>query len=151
MGIRIGLGFAALFVLIQAVPLGREGGNPPVIQEPQWPSEKIRQVAVRACFDCHSNQTQWPWYASVAPVSWFVNDHVSEGRASLNFSEWNHPQEDADEAANMVTGWDMPPLYYRLAHPAARLTEEERQELGAALNAISETAGNDSEFGNDDD
>ena len=60
-------GIVVLFVLLQLVPYGRDHANPPVRQEPAWDAPRTRELAGRACFDCHSNQTLWPWYASVAP------------------------------------------------------------------------------------
>ena len=61
---------AGLFLAIQFVPYGRDHSNPPVIGEPTWNSPETRALAVRACFDCHSNETVWPWYSNIAPVSW---------------------------------------------------------------------------------
>ena len=60
------------FLLIQLVPFGRDHTNPPVVQEPKWDSPATRELAKRACFDCHSNETVWPWYSNIAPVSWLV-------------------------------------------------------------------------------
>jgi hypothetical protein len=106
-----------------------------VIAEPQWDTPRTRELAVRACFDCHSNETDWPWYADVAPMSWSVAMHVDEGRDRLNSSEWDRPQREADEAAETVEEGSMPPLYYRLAHPDARLSSAEKDELIAGLRA----------------
>lgn len=74
------------FVVVQFIPVDRT--NPPVVQEPNWDSPQTRALAERACFDCHSNETKWPWYSKVAPVSWLVAHDVEEGRAALNLSEW---------------------------------------------------------------
>jgi mono/diheme cytochrome c family protein len=60
------------FLVIQLLPLGKQHTNPPVLQEPAWDSQQTRQLAQRACFDCHSNETVWPWYGTVAPVSWLI-------------------------------------------------------------------------------
>jgi hypothetical protein len=65
--VRILLGAVALFALIQVVPYGRSHTNPPVQSEPKWDSPQTRALAVRACYDCHSNETTWPWYTNVAP------------------------------------------------------------------------------------
>jgi hypothetical protein len=89
---RIGwfaLAGAAFFLPIQAVPYGRSHGNPPTTAEPRWDSPLTRELAARACFDCHSNLTSWPWYSNIAPVSWLIQRDVDGGRGSLNFSEWN--------------------------------------------------------------
>ena len=83
-----------LFVLIQVVPYGRNHANPPVLNEPRWDSPKTRQLAVRACYDCHSNETIWPWYSNVAPVSWLVQKDVDQGRDEINFSEWRRRRQE---------------------------------------------------------
>ena len=124
-----------LFVLIaiQAVPYGRSHVNPRVVAEPSWDSDATRQLAKRACFDCHSNETHWPAYSQVAPVSWLVQRDVQEGRAAVNFSEWQRPQEEAAEAAEVVAEGEMPPFAYRLMHRDARLTDAEREMLVKGL------------------
>lgn len=66
------LGFIAIVILIQAVPYGRDHLNPPVRAEPQWDSPRTRELSARACFDCHSNETVWPWYSNIAPISWLI-------------------------------------------------------------------------------
>jgi hypothetical protein len=92
-------------------------------------------LAQRACFDCHSNETVWPWYSHVAPASWLVQRDVEHGREHLNFSEFDRPQDDAHEAAEMVQKGKMPLSYYLPAHPAARLSADERAALIAGLTA----------------
>ncbi len=129
------LGAVALAAAIQLVPYGRDHSNPPVTSEPQWDSTATRDLAKRACFDCHSNETVWPWYSHVAPVSWLLQRDVDEGRSKLNFSEWNKPQKEADEAAKEVREGEMPPWFYLPTHPEARLTEAEKQALIAGLEA----------------
>jgi hypothetical protein len=117
------------FLLIQLVPFGRNHTNPPVVQEPQWDSPATRALAVRACFDCHSNETVWPWYTNIAPVSWFVANHVYEGRDRLNFSDWVSGDVELRELQRAITGGQMPPSSYTLIHTGARLTDAERQQL----------------------
>lgn len=121
-------------LVIQLVPYGRVHDNPPVVAEPSWDSAVTRELAVRACFDCHSNDTVWPWYSNVAPMSWMVQLDVHEGREHLNYSEWDRPQE-GDESAETVREDSMPPGYYTLIHPDARLTDAELAELVAGLEA----------------
>ena len=99
-------------VLIQLVPYGRDHDNPPVVNEPEWSSESDRALVARACFDCHSNETEWPWYSNIAPVSWWTQNHVDEGRAELNFSEWSWDYDELDEIAESVMEGEMPPGYY---------------------------------------
>jgi mono/diheme cytochrome c family protein len=132
----IKLGFAALLgglLLIQVVPYGRAHDNPPVAAEPLWDSSQTRDLAVRACFDCHSNETLWPWYSNVAPVSWLVQRDVDEGREEL-YSEWNRSQE-GEESAETVRESSMPPRSYLLTHPDARLTDAELAALADGLAA----------------
>ena len=124
-----------LFVLIQLVPYGRAHDNPPVRREPPWDRPETRELVARACFDCHSNEVRWPWYSHVAPVSWLVQHDVDEAREHLNFSEWDRPQKDADEAAEEVAEGEMPLWYYLPAHPEARLSDAERRQLVAGLEA----------------
>ena len=125
-----------LLLLIQAVPYGRAHDNPPVTGEPAWPSARARELARRACFDCHSHEVVWPWYSHVAPMSWLVQRDVEEAREHLNFSTWDRPQKDAHEAAEEVEEGAMPLPKYLWLHPEARLSAAEKAELVAALKAI---------------
>jgi mono/diheme cytochrome c family protein len=131
-------GFAVL--LLQLVPYGRAHDNPAVLKEPDWARRSTRELAARACFDCHSNETEWPWYSHLAPASWLVQRHVDEGRRVLNFSEWNRRYEEADESAEAVLGGEMPPSSYLVAHPSARLSAAERQTLAHDLAAMTGTS-----------
>jgi len=123
----------ALLLAVQFVPY--RVSNPPVLENPSWDSARTEALARRACFDCHSNEVEVPWYGYVAPLAWLVRDHVDEGRAALNFSEMNRPQEDAEEATEEVFEGEMPPRYYVRLHPEARLTDAERRELAVGLDA----------------
>jgi len=116
-------------VLIQFIPYGHTHTNPPVSQEPTWDSPATGELIHRACYDCHSNQTVWLWYAHVAPMSWLLQNDVSGGRRHLNFTEWDKPQRHAKDVDDEVTKGDMPPWFYLPMHPAARLSAEERQAL----------------------
>jgi hypothetical protein len=117
------------FVAIQLVPYGRDHTNPPVTGEPAWDSPTTRDLAVRACFDCHSNETTWPWYSNVAPISWRLRNHVTEGRQKLNFSEWGTGEQETEHLVRLVREGDMPPWDYLLSHPEARLSDAETQAL----------------------
>jgi mono/diheme cytochrome c family protein len=130
---RIALGLLATFVAIQLVPYGRNHTNPPIAGEPTWDVPATRALAKQACFDCHSNETQWPAYASIAPVSWLVQRDVDEGRAALNFSEWTRPQKEAEEAAKEVREGEMPPAAYKLIHAHARLSAADLDRLAQGL------------------
>lgn len=125
----------ALFGVAQLVPYGRHHANPPVVKEPSWDRTSTRELAVAACFDCHSNETKWPWYSQVAPVSWLVQRDVDEGREALNLSEWDRAQKEAGEAAKTVLEGEMPPASYLMLHRSARLSAEERRRLAEGLTA----------------
>ncbi len=124
-----------LFVAIQAVPYGRDHTNPPITEQPNWDSQATWQMASRACFDCHSNTTAWPWYSYVAPVSWVIQHDVAEGRGKMNFSEWDQSQRTAREAGKDVRDGKMPLWYYVLTHPDARLTPQQAHDFAAGLDA----------------
>lgn len=130
----LGLLAITLLAVIQFIPYGRDHSNPPVVAEPTWDSPTTRTLAVRACFDCHSNQTQWPWYSHVAPMSWLVQGHVDGGRAALNFSEWG--RGEMEDAAESVLAGEMPPRSYTLLHREAALTQDERRLLASGLTRI---------------
>jgi hypothetical protein len=130
-----GMSAFALLVLAQAVPYGRNHSNPPVTKEPAWDSPRTRALAVRACYDCHSNETKWLWYSNIAPVSWLVQRDVDSGRSALNFSEWDKPQDvTAGDIAEAIRG-GMPPWFYTLIHRNAALNATEKNQLISGLNA----------------
>ncbi|MCU1337639.1 MAG: putative cytochrome c [Bryobacterales bacterium] len=116
-------------ILIQLIPFGHTHTNPPKTKEPAWNSPETRELIQRACFDCHSNETVWPWYSRVAPVSWLVQSDVDDGRSRLNFSEWDRSQPHAKDVAQQMKQNDMPPWFYLPMHPAAKLTGAETQAL----------------------
>ena len=136
------------FLLMQFVPYGRNHSNPPVISEPNWDSPQTRALAVDACFDCHSNETNWPWYSNVAPVSWMVQRHTDEGRETLNFSEWGQGSREAEEGDHMAESiyeGEMPLFSFLLTHPEARLNEAEKDALAKGLLATAGDGGNEAE------
>ena len=137
------LGVAGVVLAIQFVPYGWWHENPPVTEDAPWPSEDARALAVAACYDCHSNETEWPVYSYVAPMSWLVRNDVESGRDELNFSTWDEDDGDADDAAETIEDGSMPPSQYTLLHPDARLSAEEQAELIAALEAMDEARGDD--------
>ena len=123
--------------VIQAIPYGRSHSNPPITGEPQWSSPRTRELMVRACFGCHSNEVEYPSYASVAPISWVVEAHVAEGREKVNHSEFDRRQRGADETIEVIEEGSMPPSYYTRfgRHPEAKMTSAELQELLVGLRA----------------
>lgn len=120
-------------VVIQFVPVERT--NPPVESEVPA-SPEARAVLRRACYDCHSNETVWPWYSQVAPMSWLVADDVREGREELNFSTWNRRSPKAQakalhESWEEVEEGEMPLWFYLPLHPEARLSPQDLSVLKA--------------------
>jgi len=126
---------AAVGLLIQFVPYGREHSNPPVVSEPVWADARTLELARGACFDCHSNETIWPWYSNIAPTSWLLTRDVEGGREALNFSEWQNDDQAIAAAESMEQG-EMPPFQYGLMHASARLSAEEKAELIAGFRAM---------------
>ena len=128
---RLALLAAALIVLIQFVPVDRS--NPPVEADFDGPAE-VAAVLRTSCYDCHSNETRWPWYSRVAPPSWLVAHDIEEARDRMNFSLWGsfdprRQQKLAEDIWEEVEQGEMPLRMYLLAHPAARLSESARQTL----------------------
>lgn len=122
------------FLLIQLIPFGHQHTNPPVVMEPNWDSPQTKDLARRACFDCHSNETVWPWYSNIAPVSWLVQNDVDEGRRYLNFSDWGRVREPY-EIPEVLQQGRMPPSYFLLMHPEAKLTQAEKNALISGIQA----------------
>jgi len=120
------------FLLLQLIPYSRNHNNPPVNSEPAWDSPQTRELAERACFDCHSNETEWPWYSNIAPISWLVQRDVDEGRHKLNFSEWGSGGGEREEMAKSIYK-DMPPKVFLITHPEALLTDAEKEMLAQGL------------------
>jgi hypothetical protein len=127
-------GVGLLFVggLMQLVPYGWHKTNPAVTADAPWPNAEAEAIARESCYSCHSNETDWPAYSYVAPMSWLVRSDVDEGREKLNFSEWGEEAE-AHDAAEEVEDGAMPPSKYTMIHRGARLTDEEAAILIAAL------------------
>jgi len=128
-----GVAFCVAFIAIQFVPVSRS--NPPVQGDFRGSTEVV-SVLRRACYDCHSNQTVWPWYSRVAPVSWVIAHDVTEGRAELNFSTWDQLSTEK-QAKAMKESWkevaegEMPTWYYVVLHPEARLSANDQSVLQA--------------------
>jgi hypothetical protein len=125
------LGIAVAFVAIQFVPVDRS--NPSVTAEVPAPPE-ARAVLRRACYDCHSHETVWPWYSKVAPVSWLVARDVHKGREELNFSTWDQyttkqQVKKLKESWEEVVEGEMPPWFYLPVHRDAVLSAEDQAVL----------------------
>jgi hypothetical protein len=127
------LGAGVLFLLIQLVPYGWRHPNPPVTQDAPWPDAESAAIARESCYSCHSNETDWPLYSYVAPMSWLVRRDVEAGRDELNFSTWDRDDGEADDAIETILDGSMPPDRYTIIHRGARLSDEEAQRLVDAL------------------
>lgn len=99
----------------------------------QAPKEVV-ELLKTSCYDCHSNQTHYPWYSNIAPVSWWLKGHIDNGRGKLNFSEWDsYSIEESDtlkvKSADMIEKKWMPILTYKIIHKESRLSDEQRALL----------------------
>ena len=127
------IGLAAAFVAIQFVPVEGVGENPDETFALDAPPE-VEAILRKACFDCHSNETRWPWYSRIAPVSWLLAKDTREGRSILNFSEWGvYDAEmmdyDKESSWEQIEAGEMPPWFYYPTHLDALLSDEETEAL----------------------
>jgi hypothetical protein len=128
------LAFAVGGVAVQFVPVKGIGVNPAgdhyVVKAPA----EVEAILKRSCFDCHTNQTAWPWYARIAPGSWLIARDVKKGRSRMNMSEWSDEDRD-DMQVDKENSWDqieaghMPPWFYLPMHPNAYLSDKEKALL----------------------
>lgn len=127
-----------VLLLLQLVPYGWTKANPPTTSAAPWPSAEAEAIARTSCYDCHSNETDWPAYSYVAPMSWLVRSDVEGGRAEMNFSEWDEDSADAaEEAEELIVEGEMPLPNYRRIHRDARLSDEDAAVLIDALDRMS--------------
>ena len=134
---RIGLSVAVLFVICQLVPIRRD--NPAInpshtVEATEKLTPAVKAVFGRSCLNCHSNQTRWPWYSYVAPVSWMISSDVHDARKAMNLSNWgsysaNKREEKLEEICEQVTNGDMPDRKYALFHRSSRITPQERDAV----------------------
>ena len=142
-------GGAGLFVLMQLVPYGRDHANPPVKKEVKWANAETRAVARRACMDCHSNETTWPWYSNIAPISWLVQRDVDKGRKTLNFSDWEADNMGSETMVPAVKKGKMPFPPYLILHPDARLSDADKATLLKGLAIMQDGDDDDDDKGGD--
>jgi mono/diheme cytochrome c family protein len=142
-----GLGLLVALVAIQFLPYGRDHTNPAGSRQIAWDSPRTEQLMTDACMDCHSNLTRWPWYSSVAPVSWLVQRDVDEGRRELNLSSG---EVEVEEMIESIREGSMPPWQYKPTHPGAWLSEQEKRDLIRGLAATFGAGGAES-GGNEED
>ena len=114
-----------IIVGIQFIPVERT--NPPIQSEISAP-ENVKAILKKACYDCHSNETNWVWYTKIAPSSFLAASDVNDGRRHLNFSEWNISKEEhaKDEIWEEIREEQMPPWQYKIFHSESKLSQEEK-------------------------
>lgn len=140
-----------LIIAIQFIPYGRDHINPRVGAEPKWDSPKTRELFFRACGDCHSNETRWPGYSNIAPISWLVQYDVNQGRKEFNVSLWGVQKENkGDESIETMKKGTMPPWFYVIPHPEAKLSEQEKKEFMQGLLATFGKSDDDHGYEKDD-
>jgi len=135
---------AALLVLIQFIRIDKT--NPPVDASLDFlatmnPPEATKLMIKNACYDCHAHTTKYPWYTNIAPVSWWIKGHITNGRSHLNFSTWRN--YDADKRAHKIeecieyveNAW-MPLNSYTWLHPEAKMTDDDRQSMVNYLKSL---------------
>lgn len=132
---KLVLAVVAVFFVMQLIPYRVK--NHPVVSEPKWDSARTQQLFQAACADCHSNQTRSHVYEKIAPISWWIANHVDEGRAALNLSECGRGGEGEREIDDVLREGSMPPGFYTWfgLHADAKLTARERQDLADGLAA----------------
>ena len=141
----IGLATVAVVIAIQIIPV--EHSNPPGQGELQAPSS-VSDVLRRSCYNCHSNETEWPWYSYVAPISWILAHHVDEGRGKLNFSTWSTLSEKdrskiVKEIVEEISEGNMPLRSYLVMHREAKLNDRDIEAVREWSRSLYE--GNDSD------
>jgi|AntRauTorckE5430_2_1112549.scaffolds.fasta_scaffold19678_2 hypothetical protein len=143
---RILISLLGVFIVLQFFQIDKTNPTAPEGQDlisAIHPPEDVVQILENACFDCHSNHTQYPWYASIQPVGWWLQGHINEAREHLNFSTWaNYDAEKrthkAEECAEEVEEGHMPLKAYPLLHPEARLSDEQRDRLATWFGALAD-------------
>ncbi len=133
-------GIILLGILVELIPWGNlipafAETNPPVTSTIKWDSPRTEQLVRTSCFDCHSNETTWPWYAKLAPFSWLIAHDTNEGRQKLNFSTQSASQIDPNKLIEQINRGTMPKGIYTIMHPAAKLTDQDKADLIAGLRA----------------
>jgi len=132
-----GIALVVVFAAIQAIRPAKT--NPPIdqsktIENNTQMSPEVVAVLDRACADCHSSKTTWPWYSQIAPISWYLADHVKDGRKELSLSDWGtyetrRKSRKLDEIREQVESGTMPIKSYVLLHPNAKLSDADRRLL----------------------
>lgn len=134
---RIGIAFIVLFIVIQVFRINKT--ITPVNEQTDFmavtqTNPEVATILKNACYDCHSNQPTYPWYTSVAPVSWWIKNHINEGSKHLNFSIWQtytvkRKDHKLEECVEMIEEGEMPMNSYTWMNPEAKLTDAQKQLL----------------------
>ena len=134
---KIGIVFIVLFIVIQVFRINKT--ITPVNEQTDFmavtqTNPEVATILKNACYDCHSNQPTYPWYTSVAPVSWWIKNHINEGSKHLNFSIWQtytvkRKDHKLEECVEMIEEGEMPMNSYTWMHPEAKLTDAQKQLL----------------------
>lgn len=116
------------YIIIALIPVDRS--NPPIKNEPQLPAN-VKAIFKKSCYDCHSNEVNYPFYSYLPPASWIVSGDVQNGRKHLNFSEWDNNKEYKlkEEIWEEVAKGEMPLSAYTFMHPSAKLTQDEKNAI----------------------
>ena len=127
----------AIFAAIQFIRVDKT--NPVSLPEKDFinvtqPSKEVADLLKTSCYDCHSNETKYPWYFNVAPVSWWLKNHINEGREELNFSLWadfdaKRKDKKLEESVELINEGEMPMFSYTLAHQEAKLSATKQKTL----------------------
>ena len=144
---KVILALAAFLIVIQFVQPKRT--NPPIVPSRALAAhvrvpEEVQSILMRACGNCHSNQTVWPWYSHIAPISWLITDDVNQGRRHMNLQDWEariprHPFDPQRDICKEVRDKGMPPFTYRMVHKEARLTPQEIDTLCSWFQSLGTT------------
>lgn len=146
-------GIALIVVLVLLVLIGNVATahtNPDVTYTVQWDSPQTEALAQRACFACHSNETQWPWYSYIAPASFLVARDVNNGREAMNFST-GAGELETEEMIDEIREGEMPPRLFTILHPEAVLSDDEKAQLIEGLQKTFGAGSESSETEEDDD
>lgn len=135
---KIGIGLIILFIILQFIPVVDKPevikNNPNDLMNVATVPENIKSILKTSCYNCHSNETKYPWYSNIAPASWFLFDHIKEGREHLNFSDWGSLSKKKrlhklDETIEMIEENEMPLPSYTLIHSEANLDKNQKEAL----------------------
>lgn len=134
---RVCITASLILIVIQFIPVDKNNGGyeslDTFIAETK-PSEQVAKILKSSCYDCHSNQTNYPWYAQIAPISFWINDHVTNGKKHLNFAHWEQystkrRDHKLDELIEEIEEGEMPLDSYSFIHQDANLTNAQKEAL----------------------